>query len=305
MNMELKRVGASAKGSAMKRRGTKAHCMTKASPPLSSTKKNRALRAISAYVTSGKVLRALLSSPIGNMLPRDLAPNEGQQPISGPARFDLDEAGVFQEDAIVRHADPHHFTSENHSCDEAPGDGLWRLEINDEALPVRLQHSVHLREGGLLKVVWQVVNRQLADDKVERPIGKGYRFGQAHLEIQIHASPGCVAPGHLDHFLRGVNTVHRPRRSSRRLQCDRQAAGPAADVERSLPGAQSGQIDDCAVRPPENPPEHPIVDGCPVYDMPSCSLAVWRRGVKMVSHRRSGDSCQSPVAKKSTPGTVR
>src|SRR5437867_9695914 len=67
MNMELKRVGASAKGSAMKRRGTKAHCMTKASPPLSSTKKNRALRAINAYVTSGKVLRSLLSSPIGNM----------------------------------------------------------------------------------------------------------------------------------------------------------------------------------------------------------------------------------------------
>src|SRR6185436_16077189 len=67
MNMELKRVGTSEKGSAMKRRGTRAHCMTKASPPLSSTKKNRTLSAINAYVTSGKVLRALLSSPIGNM----------------------------------------------------------------------------------------------------------------------------------------------------------------------------------------------------------------------------------------------
>src|SRR5438046_528213 len=49
MNIELKRVRASAKGSARKRRGTKAHFRTKASPPLSSTKKNRALRAISAY----------------------------------------------------------------------------------------------------------------------------------------------------------------------------------------------------------------------------------------------------------------
>src|SRR5713101_7661744 len=69
MNIELKRVGASANGLATKRRGTKAHSMTKASPPPISTKKNRALRAISAYVTSGKVLRSRLSSPIGNMLP--------------------------------------------------------------------------------------------------------------------------------------------------------------------------------------------------------------------------------------------
>src|SRR5882762_6625535 len=69
MNIELKRVGASAMGSPMKRRGTKAHCMTRASPPLSSTKKIRTLRAINAYVTSGKLLRALLSSPIGNMSP--------------------------------------------------------------------------------------------------------------------------------------------------------------------------------------------------------------------------------------------
>src|SRR6478672_2012794 len=67
MNIEVKRVGKSAAGLARKRRGTNAHCSTKALPPLSSTKKKRMFSAISVNVTMGKVLRPELSSPIGNM----------------------------------------------------------------------------------------------------------------------------------------------------------------------------------------------------------------------------------------------
>src|SRR5665647_1882319 len=67
MNMEVKSVRRSPKGLARKRLGTKAHSPMKASPPLSSTKKNRTFRTIKAYVTSGTVLREVLSSPIGNI----------------------------------------------------------------------------------------------------------------------------------------------------------------------------------------------------------------------------------------------
>ena len=54
-------------GLARNRLGTKAHCPINASPPPSSRKKNRIFTAIKAYVTSGKVRRAVLSSPMGNM----------------------------------------------------------------------------------------------------------------------------------------------------------------------------------------------------------------------------------------------
>jgi hypothetical protein len=67
MNMELKSVRKSPLGLARKRLGTKAHFSINASPPLSSTKKNRTFRAIKTYVTTGTVLRVLLSSPIGNI----------------------------------------------------------------------------------------------------------------------------------------------------------------------------------------------------------------------------------------------
>jgi hypothetical protein len=67
MNMELKSVRKSPEGLARKRLGTNAHFPTKASPPLSSIKKNKTFRATRAYVTRGTVLRALSSSPIGNM----------------------------------------------------------------------------------------------------------------------------------------------------------------------------------------------------------------------------------------------
>src|SRR4030095_11048497 len=67
MNMEVKSVGKSAAGFARKRLGTKAHFSIKGSPPLSSTKKNKTFRAIKAYVTTGTVLSAVLSSPIGNI----------------------------------------------------------------------------------------------------------------------------------------------------------------------------------------------------------------------------------------------
>jgi hypothetical protein len=65
--MEVKSVRKSPEGLARKRPGTKAHFPINASPPLSSTKKNRTFRATRAYVTSGTVLRAVSSSPIGNM----------------------------------------------------------------------------------------------------------------------------------------------------------------------------------------------------------------------------------------------
>jgi hypothetical protein len=68
MNMEVKSVRKSATGLARKRLGTKAHFITKASPPLISTRKNRTFITIKAYVTSGVVLRELSSSPIGNMV---------------------------------------------------------------------------------------------------------------------------------------------------------------------------------------------------------------------------------------------
>src|SRR6185436_13780393 len=67
MNMEVKSVGKSPAGFARKRRGTKAHFSIKGSPPLNSTKKNRRFSAIRAYVTTGTVLSAELSSPIGNI----------------------------------------------------------------------------------------------------------------------------------------------------------------------------------------------------------------------------------------------
>src|SRR3989442_13341122 len=67
MNMEVKSVRTSPKGLARKRRGTKAHVLINASPPLCSTKNNRTFRAIKAYVTRGTVLREVSSSPIGNI----------------------------------------------------------------------------------------------------------------------------------------------------------------------------------------------------------------------------------------------
>src|SRR5512142_60245 len=67
MNMDVKSVMKSAPGLARKRPGTKAHLLMNASPPDSSTKKNRALMAIRAYVTIGTVLRELSSSPSGNI----------------------------------------------------------------------------------------------------------------------------------------------------------------------------------------------------------------------------------------------
>src|SRR4030095_8108093 len=67
MNMEVKSVGRSLDGFARKRRGTKAHLVTNASPPPCSTKKNRMFSAIKAYVTSGTVLREVSSSPIGSI----------------------------------------------------------------------------------------------------------------------------------------------------------------------------------------------------------------------------------------------
>src|SRR3990172_7024383 len=67
MNMDVKIVRDSPKGSARKRDGTKAQRSIKASPPLSSSKKTMAFNAIRIRVTTGTVLRALSSSPIGNM----------------------------------------------------------------------------------------------------------------------------------------------------------------------------------------------------------------------------------------------
>src|SRR5688572_26761361 len=67
MNIDVKSVGMSPAGFAMNRSGTNAHCRMNGSPPFISTKKNRTLAAISAYVTTGEILRAELSSPIGNM----------------------------------------------------------------------------------------------------------------------------------------------------------------------------------------------------------------------------------------------
>src|SRR6185295_7261871 len=67
MNIEVNSVGKSAAGLARKRLGTNAHCLTKASPPLSSTRKNRTFNAIRQYVTIGNVRSPLLSSPIGNI----------------------------------------------------------------------------------------------------------------------------------------------------------------------------------------------------------------------------------------------
>src|SRR4030042_3369479 len=67
MNMAVNKVRKSAEGLARKRLGTKAHFPIKASPPVSSAKNITTCSAIKAYVTSGAVLRELLSSPIGNM----------------------------------------------------------------------------------------------------------------------------------------------------------------------------------------------------------------------------------------------
>src|SRR6266699_6483135 len=68
MNIDVKIDGKSVPGFATRRRGTTDQCSMKGSPPLNSTKKNRMLRAIRTNVTTGTVLRALSSSPIGNML---------------------------------------------------------------------------------------------------------------------------------------------------------------------------------------------------------------------------------------------
>jgi len=54
-------------GFAKKRVGTNAHVSINASPAINSTKKNRTFMAIRAYVTTGTVLREVLSSPMGNM----------------------------------------------------------------------------------------------------------------------------------------------------------------------------------------------------------------------------------------------
>jgi len=64
--MEVKTVTKSPAGFARNRVGTNDHVPINASPPANSTKKNRTFNAISAYVTTGTVLRAVLSSPMGN-----------------------------------------------------------------------------------------------------------------------------------------------------------------------------------------------------------------------------------------------
>src|SRR5690349_12022286 len=68
MNIEVKTVMKSAPGFWVRRRGTTDHRSINGSPPLNSTKKNRTLSAISAYVTIGTDLSAESSSPIGNIL---------------------------------------------------------------------------------------------------------------------------------------------------------------------------------------------------------------------------------------------
>jgi hypothetical protein len=67
MNMEVKIVTKSPAGFARKRLGTNAHVSIKASPPINSTRKNRTFRAIREYVTTGTILREVLSSPTGNI----------------------------------------------------------------------------------------------------------------------------------------------------------------------------------------------------------------------------------------------
>src|SRR6476659_7697629 len=67
MNIDVKSVGKSAEGWLRNRLGTNAHCLTKGSPPPSSMKKNRTFRAISEYVTIGKIRSPLLSSPMGSI----------------------------------------------------------------------------------------------------------------------------------------------------------------------------------------------------------------------------------------------
>jgi hypothetical protein len=63
----VKIVRKSPPGFARKRAGIKDHVTIKESPAPNSTRKNRMLKTIRAYVTTGNVLRALLSSPIGNI----------------------------------------------------------------------------------------------------------------------------------------------------------------------------------------------------------------------------------------------
>src|SRR5580765_7144488 len=79
MNIDVNRVGKSADGLARNRLGTNAHCFTNGSPPLSSTKKNRTFKAISAYVTIGKIRSLLLSSPIGNIAGSSCHRDEARQ----------------------------------------------------------------------------------------------------------------------------------------------------------------------------------------------------------------------------------
>jgi hypothetical protein len=64
----VNRVRKSAAGLARKRLGTNAHFIMKASPPVSSTRKKSTFRTIKMYVTTGKVLRELSSSPIGSIV---------------------------------------------------------------------------------------------------------------------------------------------------------------------------------------------------------------------------------------------
>src|SRR5215216_2734772 len=67
INMDGKMVAKSPAGLARKRLGTNAQRWIKLSPLLSSTRKNRTLAAIRAYVTMGVSLRSRSSSPIGNI----------------------------------------------------------------------------------------------------------------------------------------------------------------------------------------------------------------------------------------------
>ena len=123
--------------------------------------------------------------------------------------------------------------------------------------PVRAQHAQHLAQGK--GAIVEEHQTELADDRVETPVGERQGLGAAFPPFDARA----LAARHRQHVGVGIKARDGPLRSNPLERGAGKNAGPAGDVQYALAAPDPGRVgDDRTPLPEQRRDKHLVIDFC-------------------------------------------
>lgn len=136
----------------------------------------------------------------------------------------------------------------------------FTLELGNEESASRLQHSIHLRNGGPSIILGDVMQGEGAGNSVERIVGERKLLCIGDLEAGLNAVLARSCSGTADHLWTRVNAIGRPARSYPLSENRGKPAGAAANIENMITRRQLQIISEPIAHPASASAEQPSPD---------------------------------------------